>query len=119
MNEFNPDFIGHTVLVTSAARGIGRALAQGFSEAGALTYAVDVSLAEITDATTDIDLRAVAADVTPSEQVARCIEQIVAATGQIDVLVNNVGILRDGVLRKLTTTITTAYSRYTPAGPVA
>ena len=102
MAKFTPDFTARTVLVTGAARGIGWALAHGFSEAGALTYAIDVDLDEITQSTSGTDLRAVAADVTGSEQVARCVEQIVAETGRIDVLVNNAGILRDGVLWKLT-----------------
>lgn len=46
-------------------------------------------------------LRTLQADVSNTEQVNAAVEQVVAETGQIDVVVNNAGILRDKVLWKL------------------
>lgn len=82
---------GRTVVVTGAGGGIGRALAQGFAEAGARLVLLDRDAEEGAQAIAGA--RAVACDVTDGDAVARTARGIEA-----DVLVNNAAILRPGPL---------------------
>jgi len=96
------DFSGRTVLVTGAARGVGRAIGERFRAAGAVVYLVDNDAEAVTAAAAETGSTALRADVSETSQVAGVVERVVADTGRIDVLVNNAGILRDGVVWKLT-----------------
>ena len=94
------DYSGRTVIVTGAARGIGEAIAAGFTAAGATVIAVDRD-EEALRASAGGAAITVAADVADTADVERVIATAVEQTGRIDVLVNNAGILRDAVLWKL------------------
>jgi 3-oxoacyl-[acyl-carrier protein] reductase len=96
------DFTGQTVIVTGAARGIGRELGKSFVEAGAAVFLVDFDREELEKTAADIGGHAVAADVGDTGSVDAAVAEAVAQTGRIDVLVNNAGILRDRVVWKLT-----------------
>ncbi|GAA4712838.1 SDR family NAD(P)-dependent oxidoreductase [Nocardioides conyzicola] len=96
------DFSGRTVLVTGAARGVGRAIGEHFRLAGATVYLVDLEADAVMAAASEIGAVGLTADVGDSEQVASVVDRVVADTGRLDVLVNNAGILRDGVVWKLT-----------------
>ncbi len=96
---------GRAVVVTGAAAGIGRATAIAFAREGARVAAWDVTdsqvdavVSELKDAGADASFRRV--DVTDSAQVNQAVGETVASWGGIDVLVNNAGILRDGLLVK-------------------
>ena len=102
MSNLSFDFTGQSVIVTGAARGIGLAIAQFFKSANANVYMVDLALNEIATAAKTIGAVGVAADVSNTSDVDRVVAQVIAETGRIDVLVNNAGILRDGVVWKLT-----------------
>ncbi|ROO59066.1 3-oxoacyl-[acyl-carrier protein] reductase [Micromonospora sp. Llam0] len=101
MSNLTFDFTGRTVLVTGAARGVGRAIGEHFHQAGAAVYLVDLDAATVTDAAKEIGATGLAADVADTGQVTEVVHRVVAETGRIDVLVNNAGILRDGMLWKL------------------
>jgi 3-oxoacyl-[acyl-carrier protein] reductase len=95
-------FTGRTVVVTGAARGIGLEVGRAFRDSGATVYLVDMDAGEVAAAADDLGVRGLAVDVSSTEQVEAAVEQVVAETGRLDVVVNNAGILRDALLWKLT-----------------
>ena len=97
------NFAGKVVLVTGAARGIGRGIAERFSEAGASVAAVDRNGAGA-EALASTLPRAIAitADVARDEDAARAVERTVSEFGRLDALVNNAGILVTGTIAELT-----------------
>ena len=96
------DFSGTTVIITGAARGIGKSLAARFAAAGASVFMVDFDGDELATAAAEVGAHGIQADVSSTADVERVVAAVVADTGRIDILVNNAGILRDKVLWKLT-----------------
>ena len=96
------DFTGRTVLVTGAARGVGRAIGEHFGAAGAVVYLLDNDAEAVKATAAEAGAAGLVADVSNTEQVAAAVARVIADTGRIDVLVNNAGILRDGMVWKLT-----------------
>jgi 3-oxoacyl-[acyl-carrier protein] reductase len=92
------DFGGQTVIVTGAARGIGKAVSRAFAEAGAAVWMVDAD--ELEEAAKETGGRAAPGDVADTADVERIVAAAIAETGRIDVLFNNAGLLRDKVLWK-------------------
>jgi NAD(P)-dependent dehydrogenase (short-subunit alcohol dehydrogenase family) len=76
-------------LVSGAAQGIGRAVAELFAEEGALVYAGDIK-----DVANGKGIEPVTLDVTKPDDWKRVVDAIVAKRGRIDVLINNAGIVR-------------------------
>ena len=93
-------------VVTGAGRGIGRAIALKFAQAGA-----DVACISRTAQNSDKiagEVRelgrkawAHAVDVADAKAVAAAAEKILSEAGRVDVLVNNAGITRDGLLMRM------------------
>ena len=101
MGELSLDFHQRTVLITGAARGIGRALATFFHAARATVVMVDFDADEVSKAAAELGALAVPADVSSTEDVERAVATAVEATDRVVVLINNAGILRDKVVWKL------------------
>jgi len=93
-------------LVTGAARGIGRAIAETLALDGADVVLCDLKsewLVETAAAVEDAGRKAlcVAADVSDAGAVGRAVDEALAVMGRIDILVNNAGITRDGLLMRM------------------
>ncbi len=89
---------GRTALVTGGSRGIGAAVARELAQAGAAVVVGYRSGADEAEAiAAEIGGRAVQADVSNVDDAKRLVEE----AGELDVLVNNAGITRDGVLARM------------------
>jgi 3-oxoacyl-[acyl-carrier protein] reductase len=91
------DFSGRTVLVTGAAQGIGRAVAEFFVEAGASVVPSDQNDTALRDAWAASPVMPIPCDVTDAEQVETLVERAREWGGGLDVVVNNAGITRDSI----------------------
>jgi len=91
------------VLVTGGSRGIGRAIVEAFAGEGAdVTFFFrDDAAAAASVARPDGRVTAERVDVRDREACLRAVERIVERAGRIDVLVNNSGLVRDGLLAAL------------------
>ncbi len=83
---------GKTALITGAARGLGRAIAQRFVDEGAQVIINDLNIAPAQATADSLGGQAVAGDVADSASVARMFEQVADMTERLDILVNNAGI---------------------------
>jgi NAD(P)-dependent dehydrogenase (short-subunit alcohol dehydrogenase family) len=101
-------FQDRVVLVTGASSGIGRATAVAYGAAGARVALLARRRTELERVAAEIVAsggRALVApaDVTERRQVAACFDEVAAAWGSIDVVVNNAGILRPAPVAELRT----------------
>ena len=100
---------GQTALVTGGGRGIGRAIALALGEAGAevvVNYSSSASAADDVVATITAaggTAYALQANVSIEEEVDGLIKTVLDRSGRLDVLVNNAGITRDGLLMRMKT----------------
>jgi NAD(P)-dependent dehydrogenase (short-subunit alcohol dehydrogenase family) len=81
-----------TALVTGASSGLGRAIATRLAEQGYRVFGT--SRAEPPNAIAGLEMLTL--DVCRDDSVCRCVDQVLATTGQIDLLVNNAGTLLIG-----------------------
>ncbi len=89
---------GKTALVTGGSRGIGAAIAEELARAGAsVVVGYRAGKDEAEELAHRIGGRAVQADVSSAGEAAR----LVAEAGDLDVLVNNAGLTRDGLLARM------------------
>ena len=89
---------GKRALVTGASKGIGRAIAQELARAGAtVVVGYRSGKDEAEQLASEIGGLAVQADVSSAEDAKRLVEE----AGDIDVLVNNAGLTRDGLLARM------------------
>jgi NAD(P)-dependent dehydrogenase (short-subunit alcohol dehydrogenase family) len=95
-------------IVTGAARGIGFAIAERLSQAGARVVAADVDEEGAVAAVQRLRERGAEvveaiADITKPEEVGAMVQRAIDAFGKLDVLVNNAGITgRDATLSEIT-----------------
>ena len=89
---------GKAALVTGASRGIGRAIAEELARAGAsVVVGYRSGREEAEELAAAIGGRAIQADVSSPEDAKRLVEE----AGDLDVLVNNAGLTRDGLLARM------------------
>ncbi|MGF1507452.1 MAG: SDR family oxidoreductase [Chloroflexi bacterium] len=97
---------GKVALITGAGSGIGRATALRFAEEGATVAAADINeegINETVQLITDAGHTAfaVTGNVADREQAQAIVDQVVEAHDRLDVLVNNAGIVRDGLTARI------------------
>jgi 3-oxoacyl-[acyl-carrier protein] reductase len=87
-------------LITGGAAGIGRATAERFAEEGAQVVICDLNEELGQETTRSIGLQAsfYKVNVADRQAVQAWVDDVVGKYGHIDVLVNNAGVLRDGLL---------------------
>ena len=101
------DFSDKTVLVTGGTRGIGRAIVEAFADAGAkvaFTYRSSVDEAEaLRDdlAGRGVEALAFQGDAASLDSAQEVVDAVLEAWGKVDVLVNNAGITRDGLMIRM------------------
>jgi 3-oxoacyl-[acyl-carrier protein] reductase len=89
---------GKTALVTGGSRGIGRAISLELARAGASVVLGYRSAADEAEAVAEVaGGRAIQADVSDPEDARRLVDE----AGDVDVLVNNAGLTRDGLIARM------------------
>ena len=99
-------FDGKVAVVTGAARGIGRAIAERLASEGADVALCDLQaewLADTAAAVQGLGRKALplAVDVGDGETVNACITEVVKVFGRVDIMVNNAGITKDTLLVRM------------------
>jgi NAD(P)-dependent dehydrogenase (short-subunit alcohol dehydrogenase family) len=92
-------FSGQVVIVTGAAQGIGRAVAEGYARAGAKVVMADLNRDLLLKAASRLqslngEVIAVPADVRKEEEIVRLVQKAVDAFGTVHILINNAGVSR-------------------------
>ena len=101
----DPGLSGRMAIVTGGSRGIGRAIVELLAAAGmdvVLTYRQDsVAAAQVVAAGQGLRITAEPLDVRDAAACTALVEKVVERAGQIDLLVNNAGVIRDNPLTAL------------------
>ncbi|PSR56394.1 3-oxoacyl-[acyl-carrier-protein] reductase [Adhaeribacter arboris] len=99
---------GKIALITGASKGIGRAIAQKFAEMGAqvaFTYLSSVEKGQTLEqelSASGAKVKGYRSDASVFTEAEKLIESVVADFGRLDILINNAGITKDGLLMRMT-----------------
>jgi 3-oxoacyl-[acyl-carrier protein] reductase len=103
----NSAWQGKTAAVTGGSKGIGRAVIGLFAEQGASVWYLSRTAASDHDLLSKKaeeaggSLRWICTDMTDESSIEQALETVISTDGGIDVLVNNAGITRDGLIMRM------------------
>jgi len=97
---------GKTAIVTGAAQGIGRAIAECLAQAGADIAVADLDPGRSVETVASVEKLGrkalnIKVNVADANETKAMVEQVLKAWGKVDILVNNAGITRDGLLLRM------------------
>jgi 3-oxoacyl-[acyl-carrier protein] reductase len=98
---------GKVAIVTGAARGIGRTIAETLAQRGADLILADrnIELSAVTAQTivsaSGCQVQAIQTDVSDSASVKAMVDQALEKFGHLDILVNNAGLTRDNLIMRM------------------
>lgn len=92
---------GKVALITGGAAGIGKATAEVFIQQGATVWFCDVNEEDGLATAQELDCLFSMVDVSDRQAVQKWVDEVLAKLGRIDILINNAGILRDGLFVKV------------------
>ena len=97
---------GKIAIVTGAGRGIGQQIAKQLAEQGAKVAVVDLKpewCEETCGLVTAVGSEALAlgCNVAVSDEVNACVKTVLDKFGRVDILINNAGITKDGLLMRM------------------
>jgi len=100
------DIHNKAVVVTGAGRGIGRAIAQQLAHHGANVALFDVNATDLEETVAlcgaeSVQARGYRVNVADEGEVCAAMTRVAADFGRLDGLVNNAGVIRDGLLVKV------------------
>ena len=100
------DFNGRIALVTGGTRGIGKAIAEGLAKRGANVVVAGRNLHAANEVAASLSSPGIKVigmklDVSNSEEVEDVFEEIRKEFNRIDILINNAGITKDGLLMRM------------------
>ncbi|MDL2241846.1 3-oxoacyl-[acyl-carrier-protein] reductase [Bacteroidales bacterium OttesenSCG-928-L03] len=99
---------GKTAIITGAARGIGKSVAVRFAQEGCNIAFTDLVIDENAEATEKeiaalgVKVKGYASNAADFEDTHKVVAQIVEDFGKVDILINNAGITRDGLMMRMT-----------------
>jgi 3-oxoacyl-[acyl-carrier protein] reductase len=101
-----PTLSGRIALVTGASQGIGRACALELARAGAHVALAARSVDKLEAVAAEIKAaggtaHAFALDVASEDSIKECAKAVIAHFGKVEILVNNAGITRDGLMMRM------------------
>jgi 3-oxoacyl-[acyl-carrier protein] reductase len=101
-----PSLDGKVAIVTGAAQGIGRTIAETLARAGADTVVADLDPGrsqETADAVGKFGRKALNLKVNVADwnDVKQMVDRVIKELGKVDILVNNAGVTRDGLLVRM------------------
>ena len=99
---------GKVAVVTGAARGIGKSIAIRFAQEGCAIAFTDLNIDDNAKATEaeiasyGVKVKGYASNAADFDDTHKLVDEIVKDFGKVDVLVNNAGITRDGLMMRMT-----------------
>lgn len=96
-------FENRTAIVTGSGRGIGKVIISQLAAAGANVVVSDIDQASCEETASEIGARAIAcqANVTSADDIDRLFKRATEEFGSVDIVVNNAGITRDGLMIRM------------------
>lgn len=93
---------GKRAVVTGAAHGIGKAIAERFTAEGAVVLLADVDATEVAKVAKELQQTSRIVDVSRKSEIDGLFDQVAAEWGSLDILVNNAGVTHAAELFELT-----------------